>query len=404
MIRVVGSAWTGLAAALALGLLSFGSAFAEPGDGVAVVRMAPRGVGEAAKATPRIDVGESYTFGYTTKCLDKKGKPIREALRVFLKGHPTTGGATAALKRKPVYTNQAFDIILRTKEETKPGAYNMTVTVYGGTRCGLIGQAQHLLHLAPKIKVSGAAVVWWFNGEKPAGYDTSLKLFAMGVGGQPYTWRITRGGDKVKIVNKVSNTAEVEGLRGSDDRFDVSVRVASGGVEFDPFLLTVNAPRSLVFLRNVDKADATLGLRLSDSLRHQGSVRPHPAVQCADKRALDIRRDEAVPGHELAARSQRRGGGARCRLARPSARRTSRRRFQTHAAAAASPARCSEDLPLGRRVERRQRRSVGRQGRACQQKHLAEVSRPCPPHKLRVAGHPDGNRTREMTSCVSRSL
>ena len=193
--------------------------------------MAPRGVGAAAKATPRIDVGESYTFGYTTKCLDKKGKPIREALRVFLKGDPTTGGATAALKRKPVYTNQAFDIILRTKEETKPGAYNMTVTVYGGTRCGLMGGLSICCTWRRRSRSGRMRSSWWFNGEKPAGYDTSLKLFAMGVGGQPYTWRITRGGDKVKIVNKVSNTAEVEGLRGSDDRFDVSVRVASGGVD-----------------------------------------------------------------------------------------------------------------------------------------------------------------------------
>ena len=74
-----------------------------------------------------------------------------------------------------------------------------------------------------------------------------------------YEWRITRGGDKAKIVNKVANTAEVVGLRRSEDRFDVSVRVSASGVESDPFLITVNAPQSLDFLRNVDKADATWG-------------------------------------------------------------------------------------------------------------------------------------------------
>lgn len=257
MNRLIRYACSGLFGVAGLGLL--GAAFAGPvEDAAATVRLEPRGADAAAKATPRIVVGENYTFGYTTKCVDRKGKPIREELRVFLKGHPTTGGATAALKRKPVFTNQPFDIILRTKEATKPGAYNMTVTVEAGKRCGRIGQIQHLLHLAPKIKPArDDAVIWFFNGLTPNGYDTTLKLTAMGPGGQSYKWSISRGGDKAKIVNKVSNTAEVIGERPSDDRFDVSVRVSVQGVESDPFLLTVNAPTSIRLLRNVDKASAT---------------------------------------------------------------------------------------------------------------------------------------------------
>ena len=324
---------------------------------------------------------------------------------LYISGTPTTGDATARLRPRPVYTNQDFEITIATTEETKPGPYAMTITVYGGRRCGFIGRAQNCSTWRRKSR-SKTMRLWWFKGEKPAGYQTSLKLFALGPGGKPYEWRITRGGDKAKIVNKVANTAEVVGLRRSEDRFDVSVRVSASWCRIRSFPHhRQRAAVAALFFCNVTRRTPP------------GATRPRFTYAIKDQFGRTLPSNVPLNEHwtsaEKCGSSHSRTGGA-----------------ETTAGAQVGPADWLDRVqgervgggfiptpqrprsPLGdRKIYRWDGEwsigsadpSGGPRGRARQQEHLAEISRPCPPHQHRDTGA-STRRTWEMISCVTRAL
>jgi hypothetical protein len=108
--------------------------------------------------------------------------------------------------------------------------------------------------LAPRI--SGPNVVWWFKGEKPAGYRTEITLTAAPAN-MSYQWAISAGGSEVKLGDETANTATVTGLKGSDAEKDVGITVTVNGSTSNPFKLTVKQPKELIHLSDVDQADPT---------------------------------------------------------------------------------------------------------------------------------------------------
>jgi hypothetical protein len=112
-------------------------------------------------------------------------------------------------------------------------------------------------NLAPRI--NGKKHVWWFKGEKPAGYDTDpgITLTAYPPG-HAYTWTIVTGGTEVKLSSPTANPVQVASLMGSTAKNDVSITVQEAdGATSNPFRITVKQPKSLTLLSNVDMIDAT---------------------------------------------------------------------------------------------------------------------------------------------------
>lgn len=107
--------------------------------------------------------------------------------------------------------------------------------------------------------ISGPTNVWWFNGQTPSGYATSITLTATPAGSGSYTWAVVAGSDKVTLSNASNNTIRVTGRNPSAFR-EVGVQVTVNGVTSQTFRLSVRAPHRLVLTRDfVQRADATWG-------------------------------------------------------------------------------------------------------------------------------------------------
>lgn len=110
---------------------------------------------------------------------------------------------------------------------------------------------------APRI--TGETLAWWFNGEKPGGYKTELILKAQPAGAGPYTWRVETGTGRVQLDGRTGPVTTLTTRLGSRALNDVVVTVTARASKSAPHRLTVRQPKSLSFLRNVDKADPTWG-------------------------------------------------------------------------------------------------------------------------------------------------
>lgn len=106
-------------------------------------------------------------------------------------------------------------------------------------------------------RISGPASVWWFNGETPAGYATTITLTASPAGASSYNWAVVSGADKVTVAPS-GNTLRVTGANASTLR-EVGIQVTVNGVGSRTFNLSVRAPHRLVFINNAHNADATWG-------------------------------------------------------------------------------------------------------------------------------------------------
>lgn len=114
---------------------------------------------------------------------------------------------------------------------------------------------------APRI--SGPTNVWWFNGQLPTGYATSITLTASPATGSSYSWTLVSGNDKVVLTNFVNNTVRVTGTNQSTFR-EVGIRVNVDGVDSAVYRLSVRAPHRLVLIQDfVHAADATWGYNTS---------------------------------------------------------------------------------------------------------------------------------------------
>jgi hypothetical protein len=105
--------------------------------------------------------------------------------------------------------------------------------------------------------------VWWFNGQTPSGYTTTLTLTALPAGGTTYDWSVLAGTDKASISGYPSaNEANIVGNDLSTSQGDVTVQchVTANGVNGSASTdLTVHGPYQLAPGQVVDQADSTYG-------------------------------------------------------------------------------------------------------------------------------------------------
>jgi hypothetical protein len=151
-----------------------------------------------------------------------------------------------------------------------PGTASITATPRSGyftdPACSQPGTLPSISRqLTVKPGISGATKFWWFAGESPSGYVTSMILLATTSGSGSYQWAITKGGAIVNFSNDsttimtTNGQATVKSIGASVKANDVKVTVTVNGVTSDPFLLTVNAPHSLELLREEHQTASTAG-------------------------------------------------------------------------------------------------------------------------------------------------
>jgi hypothetical protein len=107
--------------------------------------------------------------------------------------------------------------------------------------------------------ISGPRNVWWFNGERPSNYDTSITLTASPAGAGSYSWSVTAGSDKVVLSSFIDNTVLVTGLAPSTFH-EVSIKVTVDGVTSPAYTISVRAPHRLVLIRDFVHMANTNGL------------------------------------------------------------------------------------------------------------------------------------------------
>jgi hypothetical protein len=122
----------------------------------------------------------------------------------------------------------------------------------------------YAMTLGPVITAS-VNQLWWFNGQMPAGYTLMVTFTAQPANLANYVWTVT-GGDKflafsnnTATITTATNTTTGMGIGASKKMNDVKVTVTVNGNASTPTELTVRAPHSLMFINDVDNADATFG-------------------------------------------------------------------------------------------------------------------------------------------------
>jgi hypothetical protein len=104
--------------------------------------------------------------------------------------------------------------------------------------------------------ISGPNTLWWFNGENPSGYSTSIDLSSDA--GRSTQWSIVDGSDKVTLSTTQGEYTTLTSIGYSQSGGDVRIAatVEWGTTEFT---VTVRAPHSLVPVRASYECDATYG-------------------------------------------------------------------------------------------------------------------------------------------------
>jgi len=99
---------------------------------------------------------------------------------------------------------------------------------------------------AKVVTITGPQTVWWFNGQNPSGYTTSIQLTANPAGQSQYTWAFSAGSDKATFSGQSGNTINLSGQKLSTSTGDVKVKVTVNGVTSWDYAITVRGPYNLV--------------------------------------------------------------------------------------------------------------------------------------------------------------
>ena len=115
--------------------------------------------------------------------------------------------------------------------------------------------------------ITGPSTVWWFNGENPPGYNTSVTLTSSG--GSSTTWSITAGSDKVRLSSTAgaSVTVTSTGTAWSAASGDIGIAATTNSVPSTTFAMTSRRPYLLEFPQFLPNCDQYFGYR--DSWSYQ---------------------------------------------------------------------------------------------------------------------------------------
>jgi hypothetical protein len=119
------------------------------------------------------------------------------------------------------------------------------------------GTAKSTYYVGPKI--TGPNTVWWFNGQSPSGYATSITLTSSG--GSSTVWRISQGGGKVGLstFSGAQTTVTSTGNGFSAQAGDIQIIATANSTDSKPFSITSREPASLFRVSALTGCDATYG-------------------------------------------------------------------------------------------------------------------------------------------------
>jgi hypothetical protein len=95
-------------------------------------------------------------------------------------------------------------------------------------------------------KISGANTVWYFGGENPSGYATSVTLTSSG--GASTTWTVTAGSNEINLspTSGSQTTITSSGSSFSSSVGDIGVKATAGGVDSAVFSITSRKPYEMI--------------------------------------------------------------------------------------------------------------------------------------------------------------
>lgn len=144
---------------------------------------------------------------------------------------------------------------------TSPVSYYVSVMVWyedremgwwSGSETGSGSASVDVTPAAGPVTITGPDTVWWFGGENPSAYDTSITLSSDA--GGPTEWRIIQGGNKAQLSSTSGGSVTVTptGTISSGYPGDVIVEASAPGYTASSVSLTVRRPYRLVagFIRD----------------------------------------------------------------------------------------------------------------------------------------------------------
>ncbi len=120
----------------------------------------------------------------------------------------------------------------------------------GNNICEPTGQANYNCTCTTTVvQITGPQTVWWFNGQTPSAYQTTITLTALPAGQSSYDWSLLAGTDKGVLSGQNGNTINLSGNDYSTTEGDITVQVevfTSTGEAFASQTYTVRGPYMLV--------------------------------------------------------------------------------------------------------------------------------------------------------------
>jgi len=110
-----------------------------------------------------------------------------------------------------------------------------------------------------KPTITGPNTVWWFGGQNPSGYATSITLSSSG--GASTSWAVTNGSSMITLSATTGSSVNVSstGTAFSSTATDIAVTATANGVSSAPFYITSRRPYRLVAGTIIDNCDSTWG-------------------------------------------------------------------------------------------------------------------------------------------------
>jgi hypothetical protein len=114
------------------------------------------------------------------------------------------------------------------------------------------------------VTITGPQTVWWFNGQSPSGYTTSITLTASPSGQKSYSWAFSAGSDTAYFSAQSGNPTNLTGNALSASAGDVKVKVTvtfsdNSTKTSSDYPITVRGPKTLVAGAPLDQCNAAYG-------------------------------------------------------------------------------------------------------------------------------------------------